>query len=47
MQYNTGDLYEGHLSYGLREGKGKYTTIEGQVFAGEWQKDQLVNSITD
>jgi hypothetical protein len=36
--YSNGDVYEGMLKGGKREGKGRYTLADGQVFEGEWKE---------
>jgi hypothetical protein len=35
-----GDIYEGTLSLGLRQGKGRMTWANGQTYNGDWVKDQ-------
>jgi hypothetical protein len=39
VSWTNGDLYEGTLVQGHREGKGKFTWPSGQVYDGEWRND--------
>lgn len=38
---NAGDVYEGDICYGSREGYGVYTWAEGTRYEGEWQDDGI------
>ena len=40
MTNKNGDVYEGGLKYGLRNGKGKMTYANGEVFKGEWKNNK-------
>lgn len=38
---NAGDVYEGDICYGSREGYGVYTWAKGTRYEGEWQDDDI------
>ncbi|MBK4737717.1 hypothetical protein [Noviherbaspirillum pedocola] len=39
VSWTNGDVYEGSLARGHREGRGKFTWPSGQVYDGEWRGD--------
>jgi hypothetical protein len=39
VSWTNGDVYEGSLVQGHREGRGKFTWPSGQVYEGEWRGD--------
>ena len=42
--YDSGDIYEGTLMNGRRNGKGKMTFANGDKYVGNWKMDQMCDS---
>ncbi len=40
IEWPNGDVYDGDVRMGLREGQGEFTWSNGQVYKGDWLKDQ-------
>ncbi len=38
--YDTGDRYEGQFVKGVREGMGKYTSVDGWFYIGEYKNGE-------
>ena len=39
LTYSNGDIYEGELNNGQKNGKGKFTYSNGDIYYGEWKND--------
>ena len=37
QKLNNGDIYEGYMQNGKRNGQGKYTFASGAFYEGEWK----------
>lgn len=39
VRWASGDMYEGEVDKGIRQGKGKFSWSSGQVYEGDWSND--------
>ena len=42
VKHSNNDCYDGEWYYGLKQGKGIYSTQDGPAFQGQWDNDKLV-----